>query len=384
MNRRVFFVFICFFCVFSCLSDICSASTHPSGDWPVRDEIRQLDSNSLFSLRRICTDLKRDTGAELVVLLTRTTYGQDPQQYGVKLFNDWGIGRAGIDDGILLMFAMNDRRGEIIPGKRYKSLLNGSVCSDLIKQQAIPSIKAGRPNEGIIRAATEIARQIRDYERVHQGYGRPTNAEKPLTTSANRSNPTSVPRTTKPANVTRQQSPSSAPPSPLPSRLFSSPMRPIIRIVYFVSVIIWTAAIFFFFFTAFTSGVLIFPKTAAILLFGVSGAALAFFGYHLLNLNDGLLDQLTAGSGGTGLLALLFCSSHVCPRCNKWMSVTRRTLVSATYSSSGRGECTEHCEHCRYHNVYIYTIPRRTRSRSSSSHRSGGGRSSGGGGGAGW
>jgi uncharacterized protein len=66
------------------------------------------------------------------------------------------------------------------------------------------------------------------------------------------------------------------------------------------------------------------------------------------------------------------------------MNVHKRTLHYATYYSSGLGEKTEHCDHCGYHRVSTYTIPRKTRSSSSSSSSGGGGRSSGGGGGASW
>ncbi|HNV70151.1 MAG TPA: TPM domain-containing protein [Candidatus Ozemobacteraceae bacterium] len=367
------------------LSAILSAGVHPPGDWPVRDEIHQLDTNSLFSLRRICTDLKRDTGAELVVLITRTTSGEDPQRYGVRLFNNWGIGRAGIDDGVLLMFAMSDRRGEIIPGNRYKSLLNSSVSADLIRQHAIPSIKAGRPNDGVINTANEIARQVRDYERTRKGYATPAPQPAGKRSSSVWPTTSTTSRSTQRPSVTRRPSSSPTPSAPPISGWFGPTMLPILRVVFLAGAVVWAAAVIFYFFTAFSSGVLLFPKTPALLGFGLSGAALTFLGFRLLSVHAGVLDQFAAGSGGVGLLTLLFCGSHICPRCNKWMSITRVTLVSATYSSSGRGECTEHCEHCRYHNVYTYTIPRRTRSRSSSgSRRSGGGRSSGGGGGASW
>lgn len=71
-----------------------------------------------------------------------------------------------------------------------------------------------------------------------------------------------------------------------------------------------------------------------------------------------------------------------CPSCrHKTMETERRTLVSPTYSSTGREQVTETCQHCSHHRTYHNVIPMLTRSddnHSSGSH-GGGGSSSGGG-----
>jgi uncharacterized protein len=75
-----------------------------------------------------------------------------------------------------------------------------------------------------------------------------------------------------------------------------------------------------------------------------------------------------------------------CPKCKTqaYYSKSRRTVVSATYESSGQGKETFECKYCGETAASTYTIPRRVRSSSSSGSGSsgsswGGGRSSGGG-----
>jgi uncharacterized protein len=79
-----------------------------------------------------------------------------------------------------------------------------------------------------------------------------------------------------------------------------------------------------------------------------------------------------------------------CPKCKTiaYHSVSRRTVVSATYSSSGTGEESHACKYCGYQHVTTYSIAQLTRSSSSSSGSSfssssggswGGGSSGGGG-----
>jgi uncharacterized protein len=90
-----------------------------------------------------------------------------------------------------------------------------------------------------------------------------------------------------------------------------------------------------------------------------------------------------------------------CPKCKfkTYFKEYDRVIVSATYSSSGRGERKYNCMNCKYTKTETYTIPRKTKSSSSGSYSSssyrssssfggtrswGGGSSGGGGAGSSW
>lgn len=83
----------------------------------------------------------------------------------------------------------------------------------------------------------------------------------------------------------------------------------------------------------------------------------------------------------------LMSGYRTCSKCShKTLSENTRTLVSPTYTSTGTAEVTQDCKHCGYHHIYTRSIPRKTRSSSSSSSGSsgGGGSSSGGGASGSW
>ncbi len=90
-----------------------------------------------------------------------------------------------------------------------------------------------------------------------------------------------------------------------------------------------------------------------------------------------------------------FTGYNKCPKCKykTYKKVYDRTIRAATYSSSGTGERKYSCSHCKHSKVTRYTIPQKTRSSSSSSGSSssfggssswGGGSSGGGGAGSSW
>lgn len=141
----------------------------------MRDDARVLDSSSAAAVRQICNALERDTGAELVILTMRTTSGENHHDFALRVFNQWGVGRTGVDNGMLIFFALDDRRVEIIPGIRYKNRFDQSTCTDLLTTYVVPQMKRGKPGEGVIAAA----RQVADRVRVYEGKGKAVPAERP-------------------------------------------------------------------------------------------------------------------------------------------------------------------------------------------------------------
>lgn len=76
----------------------------------------------------------------------------------------------------------------------------------------------------------------------------------------------------------------------------------------------------------------------------------------------------------------VFTRFRNCPKCGrKGLRRLRKIMQSASYSAGGNGIMTTSCNHCDYRREQNYSIPRRTKSRSSSGGSFGGGSSSGGG-----
>lgn len=357
------------------------ARSVPTAKLPLCDEAGILDLKAKESVRQICFDLQQEIRAELAILIIRSTSGENHHDFALKTFNQWGIGQRGIDNGMLIMFAIDDRRVEIIPGTRYKDAFDQPTCTQLLVDYVVPKMKAGKPGEGVFAAAREVAARVRSFEK-----NRKMTPATPERSPGKKAQPSgqwgashipSKPSVPAPIQSTRSSG----------LGFFNVP-----GLIFIALLGGWFFLGFIFFVAAFKGGNLLMPKWVMfpLLLFG--GAGLAYFAVKHLNFDNSLQDQVSSGFGVVSLLVFGFWGSHMCPHCNRYMSVNDRTLKSATTYSSGMGERTEHCESCGYHNVYTFTIARVSKSsshhsssRSSSSRSSGGGgRSSGGGGGASW
>lgn len=387
----------------------------PVPRYPLRDDADLLDRSTADAVRAVCVQLERETTAELGVLIIDTTSGEDSRGFALRVFNAWGVGKAGSDNGVLLVFAMRDRRVELMAGIGYEDLFTKAASERLLTGVVVPRMRAGQPREAVLEGARAVADKVRELERARGrwqedlrdgrverdtfGGGRPVGSGHAPVAAA--TTLASEPRATRTPTTTTTTTPARPSPGLLSPGTRGRLGRDLVRALVFVGLLAWAGFLCYTLWRTFDRGELVVSKgwlIALALLVPLGAAALLLLTAPAVDRTE----PVDWGLGGGGLLAgVIACgvTSHICPRCYKWMSINSRTLVSPTYSSSGRGERTYHCRHCSYHKVETYTISRKTRSSSSSrssygsSSRSssGGGRSSfgggssrGGGGGASW
>lgn len=382
------------------------AQSLPGPQKPLRDDVGLLDAAVRHDVRTECARLERATTAELAVLIVGSTYGQQHHAWGTRVFNHWGVGKRGVNNGALLLFAMRDRRVELVVGDRYEELFTPRGAAALLEEVVVPLMRQGRPAQAVLAGVRAVSQRIQAWEEGRPGGALGLEVEAPEFGGAGRSAAPSPPAAPAAQDAARRTLPAPPPTkrvttytsqaiSLVPSSRSGLQLLGLLVLVGY-GVFFWWAL-----HTVFTTGRLVLGKGLLYLL-ALGGPLLiglllfAAFGQgHGQSL--GGPDYVVGGGGLGGGAVVLGLLGHICPRCRRYMSITSRTLRSATYSSSGTGERTYHCRHCSYHRVTTYTIPRRTRSTSSrssyssSSRSSGGSRSSfgggssrGGGGGASW
>ena len=85
------------------------------------DTTGTLDAAQKQALVQQALDLQQRKGSQLQVLVVPTTQPEDIAQYTTRVFDQWQIGRKGVDDGVLLVVAKDDRRVRIEPGYGLKA-----------------------------------------------------------------------------------------------------------------------------------------------------------------------------------------------------------------------------------------------------------------------
>ena len=89
------------------------------------------------------------TGHQMAVVTVRTLRGEDIAAFSSRLANRWGVGRKGLDDGIVLVVAPKERKVRIAVGRGLEHALNWAVCTAIIEQSILPAFRQGRMFAGM-------------------------------------------------------------------------------------------------------------------------------------------------------------------------------------------------------------------------------------------
>ena len=132
----------------------------PALDSPVVDTTATLDATQRAALEQQALALQQRKGAQLQVLLVPTTQPEDIAQYAVRVFEQWKLGRKGVDDGLLLVVAKDDRRVRIETGYGLEGAIPDAVANRVIQEYLAPRFRQGDYGGGLIEATAALTRLV--------------------------------------------------------------------------------------------------------------------------------------------------------------------------------------------------------------------------------
>ena len=106
-------------------------------------------------IRRIEAAWDANQGA-LVVVALKTLHGGEINDFANKLFQQWGIGQEGKDNGVLLLAAIEDRKVRIEPGYGFEGVLTDARCGRILDEHILPHFKGGDYAAGLTAGAEAL------------------------------------------------------------------------------------------------------------------------------------------------------------------------------------------------------------------------------------
>lgn len=98
----------------------------------------------------------KTTSTQITIVTIKSLDGYEVAQYAVELANEWGIGRKGKDNGVLVLAAIDDRRMNISTGYGLEGALPDVITGRIIRNEMAPSFKQGDYYAGFNKAADAI------------------------------------------------------------------------------------------------------------------------------------------------------------------------------------------------------------------------------------
>ena len=127
----------------------------------VTDLTSTLDAVQKQQLETRLAQFEEKKGAQIAVLLIPTTQPETIEQFGIRVVDAWKLGRKGIDDGVLLLIAKDDRTLRIEVGYGLEGVLPDAVAKQIISETITPHFKRGDYYAGIATGIEQLLKVIK-------------------------------------------------------------------------------------------------------------------------------------------------------------------------------------------------------------------------------
>ena len=127
----------------------------------VTDLTATLSAEDRAALTASLATLEKDKGAQVVIVLLPTTQPESIEQFGIRLAEAWKIGRKGVDDGVIVIVAKNDRKMRIEVGYGLEGAIPDAIAKRIVAEQMAPRFRAGDFAGGLRATVATLDKLIR-------------------------------------------------------------------------------------------------------------------------------------------------------------------------------------------------------------------------------
>ncbi|MDX2268811.1 MAG: TPM domain-containing protein [Bryobacter sp.] len=132
-------------------------TVRPSGY--VNDFAQVMDAGEAQQLNRYLDQLEKSTGAEVAIVTLPNLGGVPVEEVATRLYERWGIGKRGKDEGALFLLAIAERRSRLEVGYGLEPILTDAMAGDLLRAMR-PALRQGQYGAALQEAAEALGAKI--------------------------------------------------------------------------------------------------------------------------------------------------------------------------------------------------------------------------------
>lgn len=134
----------------------------------VNDYAKILNVNQLNDLEEYLRDIEKRTSVEIAIAIF-DSIGYPIEEYANLLFEKWGIGKKGKDNGILILVSIKERLIRIEVGYGLEAVITDGIAGEIIRKNIAPYFREGNYYLGLKSAILEIEKRISNEEQSKEG-----------------------------------------------------------------------------------------------------------------------------------------------------------------------------------------------------------------------
>ena len=119
------------------------------------DVLSESTENALFQKLK-----EFDGKAQIAVVTIKTTGSMSEEEYAIKLAEQWKVGHAGKDNGIIFLIVTGDRKLRIEVGRGLEGVMNDAKAGRILDDYVVPELKKNNWEKGIIDGVDAIIKEV--------------------------------------------------------------------------------------------------------------------------------------------------------------------------------------------------------------------------------
>jgi uncharacterized protein len=139
--RRLVLAFL--FAFLSCTAPVFAYTSPGAPVGYVNDFSGVLTAQTKQDLETSLAAFEKQTSNEITVAVVPSLSGDYIENYAVRLFEEWGVGKANRDNGVLLLLATEDREMRIEVGYGLEGTLPDSLAQRILDNELRPRLQSG-------------------------------------------------------------------------------------------------------------------------------------------------------------------------------------------------------------------------------------------------
>ena len=145
----------------------------PAPEARVNDYAGLLASDARARLEQRLTERERATGTQMAIAIFPGLEGESLEDFSIRLAQQWRIGRKGLDNGVILLVFVRDRKVRLEVGYGLEARIPDSIAAQIIREALGPRFRERRYPEGLEAAADAV------YARIGSGAVSPPSPGRP-------------------------------------------------------------------------------------------------------------------------------------------------------------------------------------------------------------
>jgi uncharacterized protein len=148
--------------LFGLAGSFVQAQDYPQPVGYVNDFANLLSADARSRLETRLTTLEKDTSAEVTFVCVETIGNSTLEEYAAGLFQDWGIGKKGKDNGVLFLVSLAEGDVRIEVGYGLESIITDGRAGRILDNEVVSYFKQKDFDQGVEKGLIAIEGYIRD------------------------------------------------------------------------------------------------------------------------------------------------------------------------------------------------------------------------------